>query len=68
MTLAAKLREALEQGHRQRPVLIAGDVLEGEDVERGLTPAAVLMAATPFAVVAGLAGLAVVFRPRPPEA
>ncbi len=44
MTLAAKLRDALEQGHRQRPVLIAGDVLEGEDIELGLTPAAVLVA------------------------
>lgn len=46
---------------------IAGPLAAGKLLAIGLTPAAVLMAATPFAVVAGLAGLAVVFRPRPPE-
>ena len=34
MSLAAALREALERGHRERPELIAGDVLEGEELER----------------------------------
>ena len=43
MSLTATLREALELGHRQSPVLIAGDVLEGEDVGHGITPAAVLV-------------------------
>ena len=38
------LREALEQGHRQSPELITGDVLEGESVGHGITPAAVLVA------------------------
>jgi len=42
MSIAATLREALEQGHRRDPILIAGDVLEGE--EAGITPAAVLVA------------------------
>ena len=31
MSLAARLREALERGHRRQPELIAGDVLD----ERG---------------------------------
>jgi len=43
MNLAERLREALELGHRQSPVLIAGDVLEGEAVGLGITPAAVLV-------------------------
>lgn len=44
MNLADRLREALERGHRRRPELLAGDVLEGEEFERGITPAAVLVA------------------------
>ena len=44
MSLATALRDALERGHRQRPELIAGDVLEGEETGRGITPAAVLVA------------------------
>ena len=47
---------------------IAGPLAAGKLLALGMTPAGVLMTATPFAVVAGLAGLAVVFRPRPPEA
>ena len=41
MSLAARLREALERGHRRTPVLLEGDVLE--EGEGGLTPAAVLV-------------------------
>ncbi|WP_129792295.1 CoA pyrophosphatase [Sphingosinicella sp. CPCC 101087] len=44
MSLAATLRAALERGHRNSPELLAGDVLEGEEAERGITPAAVLVA------------------------
>ncbi|HWT11841.1 MAG TPA: CoA pyrophosphatase [Allosphingosinicella sp.] len=44
MSLAESLRRALELGHRRSPELIAGDVLEGEEMEAGITPAAVLMA------------------------
>jgi 8-oxo-dGTP pyrophosphatase MutT (NUDIX family) len=44
MSLAATLREALERGHRESPELIAGDVLEGEAMDDGITPAAVLVA------------------------
>ncbi len=44
MSLAATLRDALERGHRERPELIAGDVLEGEASGAGITPAAVLVA------------------------
>lgn len=44
MNLADRLREALERGHGRRPELLAGDVLEGEEFERGITPAAVLVA------------------------
>ena len=44
MSLAATLRDALERGHRQSPELIAGDVLEGEEIGAGITPAAVLVA------------------------
>ena len=44
MSLAATLREALERGHRHSPELIAGDVLEGEALGPGITPAAVLVA------------------------
>ena len=43
MSLAATLRDALERGRRRRPELIAGDVLEGEELARGITPAAVLV-------------------------
>ena len=43
MSLADTLREALERGHRRQPELIAGDVLEGEELARGITPAAVLV-------------------------
>jgi 8-oxo-dGTP pyrophosphatase MutT (NUDIX family) len=42
MSLADTLREALERGHRRRPELIGGDVLEME--EDGPIPAAVLVA------------------------
>ena len=42
MSLAARLREALELGQRRRPVLLEGDVLEGAEGE--LKPAAVLVA------------------------
>ena len=44
MSLAVRLREALEKGHRRNPELIAGDVLEGEAASPGITPAAVLVA------------------------
>ncbi|MGZ8311578.1 MAG: CoA pyrophosphatase [Allosphingosinicella sp.] len=44
MNLARTLREALERGHRESPELVAGDVLEEEEVGRGITPAAVLVA------------------------
>ena len=44
MTLAARLREALERGHGRSPILIAGDVLDEEEGGRGITPAAVLVA------------------------
>ena len=44
MSLAARLRSALEQGRRRNPELIAGDVLEGESSGIGITPAAVLVA------------------------
>lgn len=43
MNLAASLRAALEEGHRRAPDLLAGDVLELEDVSAGSTPAAVLV-------------------------
>ena len=43
MSLAATLRDALERGHRHSPELIAGDVLEGEAIGEGITPAAVLV-------------------------
>jgi 8-oxo-dGTP pyrophosphatase MutT (NUDIX family) len=42
MSLADRLREALEQGRRRRPILLEGDVLEG--AEGDLMPAAVLVA------------------------
>jgi 8-oxo-dGTP pyrophosphatase MutT (NUDIX family) len=42
MSLAARLREALESGRRRTPVLLEGDVLEG--AEGDLTLAAVLVA------------------------
>jgi 8-oxo-dGTP pyrophosphatase MutT (NUDIX family) len=43
LSLAATLRAALEEGHRRSPVLLPGDVLELEESERGITPAAVLV-------------------------
>jgi 8-oxo-dGTP pyrophosphatase MutT (NUDIX family) len=42
MTLADRLRDALERGRRRRPILLEGDVLEG--AEGDLMPAAVLVA------------------------
>lgn len=44
MSLADRLKEALELGHCRSTELIAGDVLEGEEAEKGITPAAVLVA------------------------
>jgi len=44
MNLAARLRAALERGHRGAPQLIAGDVLDEEARGPGITPAAVLVA------------------------
>ena len=44
MSLAATLRAALEEGHRRSPILLPGDVLELEEPEAGITPAAVLVA------------------------
>jgi 8-oxo-dGTP pyrophosphatase MutT (NUDIX family) len=44
MSLAATLREALAEGRRRSPVLLAGDVLgEEEGPAIGITPAAVLV-------------------------
>jgi 8-oxo-dGTP pyrophosphatase MutT (NUDIX family) len=43
LSLAAVLRAALEAGHRRSPILLPGDVLELEESERGITPAAVLV-------------------------
>ena len=43
MSVSDMLRHALEQGHKRNPILLEGDVLEGEETERGLTPAAVLV-------------------------
>jgi 8-oxo-dGTP pyrophosphatase MutT (NUDIX family) len=42
MSLADRLREALERGRKRRPILLEGDVLEG--AEGDLMPAAVLVA------------------------
>ena len=44
MNLAATLRAALEEGHRQSPILLPGDALELEELALGITPAAVLVA------------------------
>ena len=44
MTLAQRLRNALERGRTRNPVLLPGDALEEEEREAGLTPAAVLVA------------------------
>ena len=44
MSLAERLRTALELGHRGSPELIAGDVLDEEERGAGITPAAVLVA------------------------
>ncbi|HEX8655832.1 MAG TPA: CoA pyrophosphatase [Allosphingosinicella sp.] len=43
MSLAARLRAALEAGHRRAPILIEGDVLDEEVQAIGITPAAVLV-------------------------
>jgi len=43
MSLAARLRDALERGHRASPELLAGDVLDEERAGGGITPAAVLV-------------------------
>ena len=43
MSLAARLRGALEDGRRRSPILIAGDVLDEEAQAIGVTPAAVLV-------------------------
>ena len=43
MSLADRLRAALEEGHRHTPELLAGDVLELEEPGAGITPAAVLV-------------------------
>ena len=43
MSLAARLRDALERGHRASPELLAGDVLDDEAAGPGITPAAVLV-------------------------
>jgi len=44
MSLADTLRDALERGRHLSPELIPGDVLEGESLGDGITPAAVLVA------------------------
>lgn len=44
MSLVAALRSALAQDRAATAELIAGDVLEGEEVSEGITPAAVLVA------------------------
>ena len=44
MSLADILRAALSTGRDPGPTLIAGDVLEGEELSAGTTPAAVLVA------------------------
>jgi 8-oxo-dGTP pyrophosphatase MutT (NUDIX family) len=47
MSLADRLRDALERGRRRRPILLEGDVLEGDVLEGpggDLMPAAVLVA------------------------
>ena len=38
------LRAALDEGHRRSPILLLGDVLELEETDHGITPAAVLVA------------------------
>jgi 8-oxo-dGTP pyrophosphatase MutT (NUDIX family) len=43
VSLADTLRAALDAGRRRNPVLLAGDVLEEEDLDQGITPAAVLV-------------------------
>jgi 8-oxo-dGTP pyrophosphatase MutT (NUDIX family) len=44
MSLAGTLRAALAAGHRARPELIGGDVLDEDAPGHGITPAAVLVA------------------------
>ena len=43
MSLAERLRAALERGHDRSPVLIAGDVLDDEQIGAEITQAAVLV-------------------------
>jgi 8-oxo-dGTP pyrophosphatase MutT (NUDIX family) len=43
LSLAERLRVALEEGHRRQPVLLPGDALELEEPGAGATPAAVLV-------------------------
>ena len=43
MSLADRLRAALDAGHQRTPLLLPGDVLELEDQGAGITPAAVLV-------------------------
>ena len=43
MRLAERLRAALERGHDQSPILIAGDVLDDEQIGAEITQAAVLV-------------------------
>jgi 8-oxo-dGTP pyrophosphatase MutT (NUDIX family) len=43
LSLAERLRGALEEGHRRQPVLLPGDALELEELGAGATPAAVLV-------------------------
>ena len=43
MSLAERLRDALDRGHRQPPILLEGDVLERRPTAT-ITPAAVLVA------------------------
>ncbi len=44
MSLSARLRDALEAGHRASPELIGGDAHDDEALEGVITPAAVLVA------------------------
>ncbi len=43
MTLSERLREALERGHRRAPILLAGDVLDDEQMGEEVAEAAVLV-------------------------
>jgi 8-oxo-dGTP pyrophosphatase MutT (NUDIX family) len=44
LSLAERLRGALEEGHRRRPLLLPGDSLEWEEPGEDIMPAAVLVA------------------------